>query len=79
MAPAHIGIVGVSAEGASLCYRTICIDGGRRLGAHHHPEVSMHTNDFGAYIERLAADDWDGVAELLIDSARKLERVGPTS
>ncbi|MFL6665160.1 MAG: aspartate racemase, partial [Rhizobacter sp.] len=23
----HIGIVGCSAEGAALCYRTICIEG----------------------------------------------------
>jgi aspartate racemase len=25
--PLHIGIVACSAEGASLCYRTICIEG----------------------------------------------------
>ncbi len=26
-APLHIGIVGCSAEGAALCYRTICTEG----------------------------------------------------
>ncbi|MDU1671422.1 MAG: hypothetical protein E6833_35135 [Bradyrhizobium sp.] len=39
----HIGIVGCSAEGAALCYRTICKEGADILGPHAHPEVSMHT------------------------------------
>ena len=29
----HIGIVACSAEGASLCYRTICTEGAQLLGA----------------------------------------------
>ena len=28
----HIGIVAVSAEGAALCYRTICAEGAALLG-----------------------------------------------
>ncbi|HEV2722542.1 MAG TPA: aspartate racemase, partial [Thermoanaerobaculia bacterium] len=36
----HIGIVACSAEGAALCYRTICVESARFLGAHAHPEVS---------------------------------------
>ena len=42
--PQHIGIVACSAEGAALCYRTICVEGAQFLGAHNHPEVSMHTH-----------------------------------
>jgi aryl-alcohol dehydrogenase-like predicted oxidoreductase len=38
--PQHIGVVACSAEAASLCYRTICIEGAQLLGAHVHPEVS---------------------------------------
>ena len=45
--PQHIGIVGVSAEGAALCYRTICLEGERYLGPYDHPEVSMHTHSLG--------------------------------
>ncbi|MBD3266396.1 aspartate racemase, partial [bacterium] len=30
----HIGIVGCSAEGAALCYRTICREGADLLGEH---------------------------------------------
>ena len=39
----HIGVVACSAEGAALCYRTICLEGSRLLGPHAHPEVSIHT------------------------------------
>ena len=41
----HIGILAVSAEGAALCYRTICTEGAEFLGPHAHPEVTMHTYD----------------------------------
>jgi hypothetical protein len=49
MMPQHIGIVGCSAEGAALCYRTICTEGTRVLGPHAHPEVSMHTPSLARY------------------------------
>ena len=47
----HIGILGASAEGAALCYPTICVESGQRLGREHHLEVIMHTNDLGALME----------------------------
>jgi aspartate/glutamate racemase len=40
----HIGIVACSAEGAALCYRTICREGADLMGPHAHPEVSLHTH-----------------------------------
>jgi len=43
MTPRHIGIVACSAEGAALCYRTICVEGAAILGPHAHPEVTVHT------------------------------------
>src|SRR5919112_1942727 len=46
----HIGIVGCSAEGAALCYRTICQEGSELLGQHRHPEVSMHTPSLSEYV-----------------------------
>lgn len=72
----HIGIVACSAEGAALCYRTICTEGGRLLGAHAHPEVSMHSLSLGEYMARIYDGDWDGVAEMMLDSAGKLARIG---
>lgn len=72
----HIGIVGCSAEGAALCYRTICVEGARLLGGHAHPEVSMHTHSLGDYVRCLDRDDWPGVGELMLASARKLAAIG---
>jgi aspartate racemase len=74
--PQHIGIVACSAEGAALCYRTICVEGAALLGPHGHPEVSMHTHPLAAYMERIDRDDWPGVAELMLSSAGKLARMG---
>ena len=74
--PQHIGVVGCSAEGAALCYRTICVEGARLLGAHAHPEVSMHTPSFALYVQCLERDDWQGVGDLMLQSAAKLEKIG---
>jgi aspartate racemase len=74
--PLHIGIVGCSAEGAALCYRTICAEGAGLLGAHAHPEVSMHTPSFSDYVACLDRGDWQGVGELMLTSARKLASAG---
>ena len=74
--PGHIGIAACSAEGAALCYRTICVEGAAALGGHAHPEVSMHTPSLEDYMRRIYRGDWDGVGEMMLDSARKLERVG---
>jgi len=72
----HIGIVACSAEGAALCYRTICIEGAQLLGPHAHPEVSMHTHSLADYMERVYRGDWQGVGALMLSSADKLARSG---
>jgi aspartate racemase len=74
--PSHIGIVACSAEGAALCYRTICVEGAGLLGPHAHPEVSMHTPSLAEYVSRLDRDDWQGVGELMLASANKLAQIG---
>jgi len=72
----HIGIVGCSAEGAALCYRTICVEGAELLGSHAHPEVSMHTPSLAAYVACLNGGDIEGVGEIMLDSAEKLALIG---
>jgi aspartate racemase len=72
----HIGIVACSAEGAALCYRTICTEGPRLMGPHAHPEVSMHTHSFSTYVEFLDRHDWAGVGALMLASAHKLAAMG---
>lgn len=74
--PRHIGIVACSAEGASLCYRTICEEGPQLLGPHAHPEVSMHTHSLAEYMKRIQRGDWPGVGELMLASANKLATIG---
>ncbi len=74
--PQHIGIVACSAEGAALCYKTICVEGAGLMGPHAHPEISMHTHSLADYVERLDRGDRAGVAELMLSSAHKLARAG---
>ena len=74
--PQHIGIVACSAEGASLCYQTICVEGAALLGAHAHPEVSMHTPSFADYTACIYRGDWQSVGELMLASANKLAKIG---
>jgi aspartate racemase len=74
--PKHIGIAACSAEGASLCYHTICVEGEGLFGEFGHPEVSMHTPSFADYMVCIDKSDWKGVAELMLGSARKLATAG---
>jgi aspartate racemase len=72
----HIGIVACSAEGAALCYRSICLGGADLLGPHEHPEISMHTYSLGEYMKCIYRGDWQGVGELMLSSANKLASLG---
>ena len=72
----HIGIVACSAEGAALCYRTICVEGEAFCGEHRHPEISMHTYSLAEYMDRIYKNDWAGVADLMLGSASKLQKIG---
>lgn len=72
----HIGIVAVSAEGAALCYRTICLEGAGLLGSQTHPEVSLHCFPLSGYQHLIDCGRWDAVGERLLDSATRLVRAG---
>src|SRR5271155_2003197 len=68
----HIGIVAVSAEGAALCYRTICLEGTELFGVREHPEITLHSFSLGSYQRLIDDDRWDAVGEMLLESAAKL-------
>ena len=68
----HIGIAAVSAEGAALCYRTICTEGAAILGRHAHPQVSMHTYPLSQYMHHVDAGRWEDAGRLLLRSAQIL-------
>src|SRR6476646_1684809 len=73
----RIGIVGCSAEGAALCYRTICLEAEPLMGRHAHPEVAMHTICLAEYMKPIdAGAGWKPVAELMLRSAETLKRAG---
>jgi aspartate racemase len=73
----HIGIVGCSAEGAALCYRTICLEAEPLMGKHAHPEVTMHTICLADYMKPIEnGAGWAPVGELMLRSAQALKRAG---
>jgi aspartate racemase len=72
----HIGIVACSAEGAALCYRTLCMEAPALMGEHMHPEVSMHTHPLGEYMKYIRSGNWGEVARLMLSSVRKLADTG---
>ncbi len=74
--PLHIGIAACSAEGAALCYRTICTEAPALMAPHAHPEVSMHTPSLADYMALIYRGDWLGVSEMMLASAHKLQQIG---
>ena len=68
----HIGIVAVSAEGAALCYRTICLEGVAQLEPHERPEISLHSFSLRSYQRLIDDDRWDAVGEMMLESAARL-------
>ena len=72
----HIGIVACSAEGAALCYRTICSEAPSKMGEHNHPEITMHTHPLAEYMAYIRKGDWEKVAGLMLSSAEKVAQVG---
>ena len=71
----HIGIVAGTADGASLCYRSLCYEAAR-TGRGAQPEITMHTFPLEWYLNLIERDDWAGVAALMSRSAGKLVQAG---
>lgn len=73
----HIGIVAGTAEGAALCYRTLCQEAEGVMGRRYdHPEVTLHSLSLHRYLDAIDRDDWAAVAALMATSAAKLAQVG---
>ena len=72
----HIGIVACSAEGAALCYRTICLEALPLMGEHNHPQVTLNSIPMAEHMRHIARDDWEGVADLLLASAERVAAAG---
>jgi aspartate racemase len=72
----HIGIVACSAEGAALCYRTIAFEAQARMGEHNHPQITMNSIPMAEHMSFIKGGDWAGVADLLLDSAKRVKAAG---
>ena len=72
----HIGIVAGSAEGAALCYRTICLEAPAFMGENAHPEITMNSVSLAEHMRFVRAGDWKGLAGVLAASARKVAAAG---
>ena len=72
----HIGIVACSVEGAALCYRTICLEALSLMGEHNHPRITLDSIPMVQHIISINRDDWKGVADLMLDSAKTVAQAG---
>lgn len=72
----HIGIVGVSPEGAALFYRQIMREAAKVLPANEQPRITLHNEPLETYIAAIRNDDWHLVGKLLRRSAELLARCG---
>jgi aspartate racemase len=72
----HIGIIACSAEGAALCYKTICIEAQEKLFKYRHPEITMHTPPLADYMQHIWNGNWEGVAELMLNSVKIVAKAG---
>lgn len=74
--PKHIGIVACSAEGAALCYRTICLEALTRVGEHDHPQVTLNSIPMARHMEYIRANNWEGVGALMVESVKRVAQAG---
>ncbi|MDO8554108.1 MAG: amino acid racemase [Candidatus Micrarchaeota archaeon] len=72
----HIGIVAITAEGATLCYRTIVSEAGKLLGQNKHPEITLNNAPFDEILSAQNKGDWSKVANVILNSIAKLQKAG---
>lgn len=72
----HIGIVACSAEGAALCYQTICRESLRYLGKHNHPRITLDSIPLATWMPAFDSGDYQGLARIMLASARTLAAAG---
>jgi len=72
----HIGILAHSFEGATLCFRTACLEGVKRLGPHMHPEITMTCSPMALVLEAWERGDNDKLRAFFMEDAKKLAAAG---
>jgi amino-acid racemase len=72
----HIGIVACSAEGAALCYQSICREALTRVGKNDHPRITIDSIPLADWMPAFDAGDHAAVAAIMLDSAGLLADAG---
>ncbi|MEZ5956681.1 MAG: amino acid racemase [Hyphomonadaceae bacterium] len=72
----HIGILGHSADGSSLCYLEMVREGARQLGDHAHPEITMSLLPMGPTLPWWEAGDLNRINAHLRATAQRLADAG---
>jgi aspartate racemase len=72
----HIGIVACSAEGAALCYQSICREALAVVGKNDHPRITLDSIPLARWLPAFDAGDHAGIARILLESARLLASAG---
>ena len=72
----HIGILSHSFEGATLCYRTMCLEGVARLGPHQHPEITLTGVAMHHMLDAWEQGDLPKLRAMFADDMRKLAAAG---
>ncbi len=72
----HVGIVACSAEGAALCYQAFCRESLRVVGKNDHPRVTLDSIPLARWLPAFDAGDYEGVARVMLESARLLAAAG---
>ena len=72
----HIGILAHSFEGATLCFRTACLEGVGRLGAHMHPEITMTCSAMALVLDAWERGYNEQLRAFFTRDAQKLAAVG---
>lgn len=72
----HVGILAHSFEGATLCFRTACLEGVRRLGEHMHPEITMTCSPMALVLDAWEQGDNEQLRTFFAKDAAKLAAAG---
>jgi aspartate racemase len=68
----HIGVLAHSFEGATLCFRTACLEGVAKLGPHMHPEITMTCSPMALVLEAWERGDNEELRAFFMRDAEKL-------
>jgi aspartate racemase len=72
----HAGILGHSIEGAALCLREFAAEGGRELGPHAHPDVTLDCIALADSMPAWEAVDYTTIRAILARSVDRLAAAG---